>query len=289
MAVILSSRLPVTLSTEGRTQAGVFVAADPVLSDLIKSGVITTVRLTEIFRQAANSKIIVNAHRINHGKMPLPNEPENSDFFTLYADTPEEIHAKLIDVVASRLPQHYQCDPARDIQVLTPMNRGGLGSRGLNVDLQKRLNAQSEPKITRFGSTYSPGDKVIQMTNNYDKEVFNGDIGFIERIDLEEGIVKIQFDQNLKEYETNELDEISLAYAISIHKSQGSEFPIIVIPLATQHYTLLARNLLYTGITRGKELVVLVGQKKAIGMAVRNNKEAHRLTNLSERLCPERP
>ncbi len=260
------------------------VGSGAVLSDLIKSDVITTVRLTEIFRQAANSKIIVNAHRINHGKMPLPNETENSDFFILHADTPEEIYAKLIDVVASRLPQHYQCDPARDIQVLTPMNRGGLGSRGLNVDLQKRLNAQAEPKITRFGSTYSPGDKVIQMTNNYDKKVFNGDIGFIERIDLEEGIVKIRFDQNLKDYETNELDEISLAYAISIHKSQGSEFPIIVIPLATQHYTLLARNLLYTGITRGKQLVVLIGQKKAIGMAVHNNKEAHRLTKLSERL-----
>jgi len=260
------------------------VGSGAVLSDLIRSGVIATVRLTEIFRQAASSKIIVNAHRVNHGQMPLPNEAENSDFFTIYADTPEEINAKLIDIVVRRLPNHYQCDPMQDIQVLTPMNRGGLGSRGLNVDLQNQLNGRSEPKITRFGSTYSPGDKVIQMTNNYDKEVFNGDIGFIEHIDLEEGIVKIRFDQNLKEYDINELDEISLAYAISIHKSQGSEFPIVVIPLAMQHYALLARNLLYTGITRGKKLVVLIGQKKAIGMAVSNNKEAHRLTKLSERL-----
>ncbi|WP_423063523.1 SF1B family DNA helicase RecD2 [Candidiatus Paracoxiella cheracis] len=260
------------------------VGSGAVLSDLIKSSVMTTVRLTEIFRQAADSKIIVNAHRVNHGKMPLPNESENSDFFTLYAETQEEIHDTLIDVVARRLPQHYRCDPIRDIQVLAPMNRGGLGSRGLNVDLQRALNSNAEPKITRFGSSYATGDKVIQMTNNYDKEVFNGDIGFIERIDLEDSMVKIRFDQTVKDYNMNELDEINLAYAISIHKSQGSEFPIIVIPLATQHYTLLARNLLYTAITRGKQLVILIGQKKAIGMAVSNNKEANRLTKLADRL-----
>jgi len=159
------------------------VGSGAVLSDLIQSGIIKTVRLTEIFRQAAHSKIIVNAHRINQGKMPLPNEAENSDFFTLYAESPEAIHTTLIEVVSRRLPHHYQCDPMRDIQVLTPMNRGGLGSRGLNVDLQQQLNGQSEPKITRFGSVYAPGDKVIQLRNNYDKEVFNGDIGFIEQIE----------------------------------------------------------------------------------------------------------
>ena len=213
-----------------------------------------------------------------------PNESEESDFFTIHADTPEEIHDKLVEVVAHRIPRRYQCNPIRDIQVLTPMNRGGLGSRGLNVELQKQLNANSEPKITKFGFTYSPGDKVIQMTNNYDKEVFNGDIGFIESIDLEEGVIKISYDSMIKKYETNELDEVNLAYAISIHKSQGSEFPIVVIPVTTQHYTLLARNLLYTGITRGKKLVVLIGQKKAIGMAVRNNKEASRITKLSKRI-----
>ena len=150
--------------------------------------------------------------------------------------------------------------------------------------MQQQLNQQTEPKVSRFGTTFAPGDKVIQMTNNYDKEVFNGDIGFIKRIDSEKNVLDIRFDQDIKAYEFNELDELSLAYAISIHKSQGSEFPIIVMPLAMQHFTLLARNLLYTGITRGKKLVVLIGQKKAIGMAVRNNKQAHRLTKLAERL-----
>lgn len=260
------------------------VGSGAVLADLIASGKITTVRLTEIFRQAASSKIIVNAHRVNQGRMPLPNEGEASDFFTLFAETPEDIHNRLIEVVCERLPRYYQYNPIRDIQVLTPMNRGGLGSRGLNAALQQQLNGESHPTIIRFGTTFAPGDKVIQMTNNYEKEVFNGDIGFIEQIDLEEGIVSIAFDQAIKTYETNELDELSLAYAISIHKSQGSEFPVVVMPLSTQHFTLLARNLLYTGITRGKKLVVLIGQKKAIGMAVSNNKEASRLTKLAERL-----
>ena len=260
------------------------VGSGAVLSDLIQSGVISTVRLTEIFRQAASSQIITNAHRVNQGHMPLPNAGKTSDFFTLYAETPEKIHTELLQLVAERLPQHYACDPVRDIQVLTPMNRGGLGSRGLNVDLQKSLNGDAEPKINRFGSTYAPGDKIIQMINNYDKEVFNGDIGFIGSIDLEEGTVNIQFDQRMVNYDLHELDEINLAYAISIHKSQGSEFPIVVMPMVMQHYMLLARNLLYTGITRGKKLVILLGQKKAVGMAVSNNKEANRLTKLAQRL-----
>lgn len=263
------------------------VGSGSVLSDLIASGRLTTVRLTEIFRQAASSKIIVNAHRVNQGKMPLPNDGGDSDFFSIHAETAEEIHDRLVEVVSQRLPRYYQCNPIRDIQVLTPMNRGGLGSRGLNVALQQTLNGESEPRLNRFGTTFSPGDKVIQMTNNYEKEVFNGDIGFIERIDLEEGTVTVLFDQTVKSYEAGEMDELSLAYAISIHKSQGSEFPIVVMPLATQHFTLLARNLLYTGITRGKKLVVLIGQKKAIGMAVRNNKEASRLTKLAERLAAD--
>ncbi|CAM4431010.1 MAG: ATP-dependent RecD-like DNA helicase [Legionellaceae bacterium] len=196
--------------------------------------------------------------------MPLPNEDKTSDFFTLYLDTPEEMAEQLVNIVSTRLPQFYHCNAIRDIQVLTPMNRGGLGSRGLNLELQKALNHHSEPKITRFGNTYAPGDKVIQMTNNYDKEVFSGDIGFIEKIDVDEGIVSIKFDQQVKDYDVAELDEISLAYAISIHKSQGSEFPIVIIPISTQHFTLLARNLLYTGITRGKQLVILIAQKKRL-------------------------
>jgi exodeoxyribonuclease V alpha subunit len=261
------------------------VGSGAVLSDLIASGVIATVRLTEIFRQAEHSHIIVNAHRVNEGRMPIPHDSPKSDFFTLYTDTPEAIHDKLIEVVTRRLPKRYGYDPIRDIQVLTPMNRGGLGSRSLNAALQACLNGHASPKIERFGSVYAPGDKVIQMTNNYDKDVYNGDIGFIESIDLEEGVLQIRFDQSLKTYAVSELDELSLAYAISIHKSQGSEFPVVVMPLATQHFTLLARNLLYTGITRGKHRVVLIGQKKAIGMAVHNDKEAHRLTKLAERLA----
>lgn len=259
------------------------VGSGAVLSDLIQSQTIKTVKLTEIYRQAKHSSIITNAHRINQGTMPIPNEAHH-DFFTLYEEHPEAIHSTLLDIVADRLPNHYQCNPAEDIQVLSPMNRGGLGTHSLNIELQRRLNPTPKHKITRFGSTFSPNDKVIQTTNNYDKEIFNGDIGFIETIDMEEGYISIRFDDRLIDYTNNELDEIRLAYAISIHKSQGSEFPIVVIPLATQHYTLLARNLLYTGITRGKQLVVLIGQKKAIQMAVNNNKETCRLTKLSERL-----
>ncbi len=260
------------------------VGSGAVLMDMIRSGMIPTARLTEIFRQAAHSRIIVNAHRINKGEMPLPNESSESDFYTIYADTPKEIHDQLIELVAVRLPQYTGFHPVNDIQVLSPMNRGGLGSGSLNQALQKRLNGHSEPKITRFGLTLAPGDKVIQTVNNYDKEVFNGDIGFVTHIDLTENQVKVAFDQRVIDYDLNELDEMSLAYAISIHKSQGSEFPVVVMPLSTQHYMLLARNLLYTGVTRGKQLVVLIGEKKAIGMAVRNNRENKRLTKLADRL-----
>lgn len=260
------------------------VGSGAVLHDLITSNTINTVRLTEVFRQAKNSKIILNAHNINEGQMPLPNADDKSDFFTIYAENSEEILDKLINIVTKRLPEFYNCDPARDIQVLTAMNRGLLGTRNINTLIQQKLNGHSNPKITKFGTSFAPGDKVIQMTNNYDKEIFNGDIGYIHSINLDDGIIKIYFEEKLKEYETHELDELSLAYAISIHKSQGSEFPIVVIPVAMEHFTLLARNLLYTAITRGRKLVVLIGQKKAIGMAVHNNKAALRLTKLAERL-----
>ncbi len=260
------------------------VGSGAVLADLINSGVIATVRLTEIFRQATHSKIIVNAHRINCGDMPLINETTDDDFYVIYADTPEEIFSKILRLVTNRIPQHFGFNPITDIQLLTPMNRGGLGTRSLNIELQQALNGQAEPKLTRFGWTYAPGDKVIQTINNYDKNVFNGDIGFITNIDIAENLIKINFDNKIVEYDSSELDELSLAYAISIHKSQGSEFPVVVLPLATQHYTLLARNLLYTGVTRGKQLVVLVGQKKAVAMAIKNNKVAARLTKLAQRL-----
>lgn len=187
----------------------------------------------------------------------------------------------MIQVVTERIPQKFGVHPVRDIQVQTPMNRGGLGVRALNVELQQRLNGASEPRITRFGATFAPGDKVLQTVNNYDKEVFNGDIGRIETIDLEESLIKIDFEGRLVEYEFGELDEVSLAYAASIHKSQGSKYPVVVIPLATQHYMLLERNLVYTGVTRGKQLVIILVQPKA----VRTQKSARRLTNLPAKLA----
>jgi exodeoxyribonuclease V alpha subunit len=261
------------------------VGPGAVLADIITSGSVPTVRLTEIFRQAATSKIIVNAHRINKGELPLRNETEElSDFYFIPAETPEEIHAKLLQVVTERIPKRFGLHPVKDVQVLTPMNRGGLGAHALNAELQKVLNGNSEPKITRFGTTYSPGDKIIQTVNNYDKEVFNGDIGQILEIDTEESSLKADYDGRIVEYEFGELDEVSLAYATSIHKSQGSEYPAVVIPLAMQHYMLLERNLIYTAVTRGKKLVTIIGQPKALSMAVKNKNATKRLTNLTARL-----
>jgi len=261
------------------------VGPGAVLADIIDSGRIATVRLTEIFRQASTSKIITNAHRINHGQLPeVDNAQGVTDFYCIYAETPEEIFSKLMQVVIERIPQRFKLDPVNDVQILTPMNRGGLGARSLNIELQARLNGQSEPKVTRYGSTYAPGDKVIQRINNYDKDVFNGDIGVINSIDLEDSLLKIQFDDRIVDYEFNELDEIALAYATSIHKAQGSEYPAVVIPLAMQHYLLLERNLLYTGVTRGKQLVVVIAQPKALAMAVKNQRSQRRMTYLIFRL-----
>ena len=261
------------------------VGPGAVLSDLIESGCIPTVRLTEIFRQAAESMIIVNAHRINQGTMPVNAENEAlSDFYCITARSPEEIHSKLMQLVTERIPKRFGLHPVRDIQILTPMNRGGLGSRALNAELQQALNGRSEPKINRFGTVFSPGDKVIQTVNNYDKEVFNGDIGVIERIDPEEETLTAAFEERRVEYAFTELDELSLAYATSIHKSQGSEYPAVVIPLGMQHFTLLERNLVYTAVTRGKKLVVIVCEPKALGMAVNNRKSSTRMTNLASRL-----
>lgn len=261
------------------------VGPGAVLADIIDSGRIPTVRLTEIFRQAATSRIIVNAHRINKGEMPLKADgTELSDFYFIPANTPEDIHDKLLHVVTERIPKRFGLHPVKDVQVLTPMNRGGLGARSLNVELQQVLNEKGEPKVTRFGTTFAPGDKVIQTVNNYDKEVFNGDIGQITDIDDEDGLLHVIYDGRTVEYEFGELDEVSLAYATSIHKSQGSEYPAVVIPLAMQHYTLLERNLIYTAVTRGKKLVTIIGQPKALAMAVKNRKSTRRLTNLAARI-----
>ncbi|WPL23219.1 Exodeoxyribonuclease V alpha chain [Thiorhodovibrio frisius] len=261
------------------------VGPGAVLADAIGSGVLPTVRLTEIFRQAQTSRIIVNAHRINAGLVPqVPNPPpSDSDWYVIRSETPEQIQERLVKTLCERIPARFGLDPIRDVQVLTPMNRGGLGARALNVLLQQRLNPGSQPRIERFGWIFAPGDKVIQNVNNYDKEVFNGDIGRILAIDTEESEVRIAFDERQVIYEFGELDELALAYATSVHKAQGSEYPAVVIPLATQHYMLLQRNLLYTGVTRGKRLVVLIAQPKALGMAVRQT-GGQRLTRLRQRL-----
>jgi exodeoxyribonuclease V alpha subunit len=258
-----------------------------VLRNLIDSGLIPVVRLTEVFRQAAHSRIITNAHRINQGLMPeLPEQESNSDFFFIERQQPERIADTLLEVVKQRIPDRFKLDPIRDVQVLSPMNRGSLGIRELNVRLQAELNPArpDEPFIEKFGWQFRVRDKVIQTENNYDKEVFNGDIGQITRIDPFEREVAVKFDQREVVYVFGELDEVSLAYAITIHKSQGSEFPAVVIPLATQHYLLLQRNLVYTGVTRGKQLVVLVGQGRALALAVKNNQTEQRFSGLLARL-----
>jgi exodeoxyribonuclease V alpha subunit len=262
------------------------VGPGAVLADLIDSGAVPTVRLTEIFRQAQASRIIVNAHRINHGEVPLTAaKGEESDFYLIEADSPEDVFRKLIQTVVERIPLRFGFRAIEDVQVLSPMNRGGLGVRALNIELQQRLNGPAEPKVQKFGTTFAPGDKVIQRVNNYDREVFNGDIGRITGIDLEDSTVAVDFDGRTVSYDLSELDELSLAYAASIHKSQGSEYPVVVIPLALQHYMLLERNLLYTAVTRGKKLVVVIAEPKALRMAVRNRKAARRITRLAARLA----
>jgi exodeoxyribonuclease V alpha subunit len=254
-----------------------------VLHDLIESGVISVVRLTEVFRQAASSQIITSAHLIRQGKMPeLQSAKSGSDFYFVKRDTPEEIAATLIRLARDRIPNHLGFDPIRDIQVLCPMNRGLIGVRELNMALQSALNPvrPGEPTVERFGWRFQTKDKVIQTENDYKKDVFNGDIGTIEIIDLIEKEVSIRYDDRLVVYDYGELDEISLAYAITIHKSQGSEFPAVVIPVAMQHYMMLQRNLIYTGITRAKRLLVVIGQKKALGLAVKNDLSHKRYSGL---------
>jgi exodeoxyribonuclease V alpha subunit len=245
------------------------------------------VRLTEVFRQAAHSRIITNAHRINEGAMPELGRRENeSDFFFIERDQPERIADTLLEVVKCRIPNKFNLDPIRDVQVLSPMNRGSLGTRELNARLQTELNPPrpEEPVVEKFGWQFRLRDKVIQTANDYDKETFNGDIGQVCQIDPAERELTVRFDAREVTYDFGELDQLSLAYAITIHKAQGSEFPAVVIPLATQHYLLLQRNLLYTAVTRGKQLVVLVGQSKALSLAVRNQKTEQRFSGLLARL-----
>lgn len=262
------------------------VGAGAVLSNLIDSGQIATVKLTEIFRQAASSQIVQNAHRINMGKTPTkPTASDDlADFYYMPCDNADALCQKLIAVVTERIPKRFGLHPIQDIQVLAPMNRGKLGVRNLNQLLQAALNPEPIKQLMHFGQRYGIGDKVIQTINNYDKEVFNGDIGFIRGIQTEERILSIQFDIRTVDYEFDDLDEVSLAYATTIHKAQGSEYPAVVMPLSMQHYTLLERNLLYTGVTRAKKLMVLLGEPKAIYMAVNHTRAHQRLTNLTAQL-----
>jgi len=261
------------------------VGPGQALGDIIASDTIPVVRLTEVFRQAAESQIIVNAHRINEGRMPNLMPAESGDFYFLDAADAEDGVRKLLAIVRERIPKRFGYDPLREIQVLCPMNRGGLGARSLNVELQKALNPPGEIRVERFGWTFCPGDKVMQVENNYDKDVYNGDLGVVSQIDMEEGELHVDFDGRDVTYGFGELDELVLAYATTIHKSQGSEYPAVVIPLTTQHYPMLRRNLVYTGVTRGKRLVVLVGQWKALAIAVKGAKTLKRWLKLRDWLA----
>ena len=259
------------------------VGAGNVLKDIIDSGQVTFVRLTRIFRQALGSAIITNAHLINKGIKPRLKCGKKSDFFFVEEEDPEKIPEVIKGLCTRRLPSYFNVDPVNDIQVLTPMQRGVAGAHNLNVVLQEALNP-SDVKIKYGGAVYRLNDKVMQIKNNYDKNVFNGDIGIITHIDLEDKTLIISFDENDVEYDQTELDQVVLAYATTVHKSQGSEYQIVVAPFTTQHYMMLQRNLLYTCVTRAKKAFVLVGTKKAVAIAVSNNKIQERNTMLSERL-----
>ena len=262
------------------------VGPGQVLADIIASGAVPVVRLTEVFRQAARSRIVTAAHGINRGAIPNLSPPEGeSDFYFVPAEDPETAAARIVELVKTRIPKRFGLDAMRDIQVLCPMNRGGAGARSLNIELQAALNPAGERKVERFGWTFAPGDKVMQIENDYDKEVYNGDIGLVADVDPEAGELTARFEGRDLLYGFGELDTLVPAYAATVHKSQGSEYPAVVIPVLTQHYAMLRRNLLYTGVTRGKRLVVLVGQKKAVAIAVRNASGRRRWSKLDEWLA----
>ncbi|RLB14630.1 MAG: ATP-dependent RecD-like DNA helicase [Deltaproteobacteria bacterium] len=256
-----------------------------VLRDMIHSGKIPVVTLTEIFRQAKQSLITVNAHRINQGLMPQSERSSEGlqDFYFIAQEDPEQALEVVLELACKRVPKRFSLDPLRDVQVLTPMHRGNLGTGVLNQRLQELLNPKAHG--VRIGShVYGPGDKVMQIRNDYEKEVFNGDIGFILSIDQTTGEMTVNYEERQVTYRFSELDDITLAYAISVHKSQGSEYPAVILPLLTQHYLLLQRNLLYTAVTRARKLLVMVGSKKALAMAISNQEPRRRFTLLAQRL-----
>ena len=256
-----------------------------VLRDIIDSAKVPVVRLTQIFRQAQKSHIIRNAHRVNSGEMPIVDNHAGADFYFIQEGDPERVVERVEELCATRLPRYRGWDRRADIQVLAPMYRGETGALNLNQRLQQRLNPHG-PVHRHRGAEFRVGDKVMQVKNDYDKGVFNGDIGTVERLDAENQVLYVRFDSTL-EYDSVDLDQLTLAYAISIHRSQGSEFPVVVLPLTTQHYVMLQRNLLYTAITRAKQLIVIVGTSKALKLAIANDQVAQRFTTLKERLCDE--
>lgn len=260
-----------------------------VLRDLLRSETIPTARLTELFRQAQQSQIVVNAHRINAGQMPSVQREQKTDFYFVSEENPVRAARLVLDFVQNRIPRHYGLNPMTDIQVLTPMYRGPLGVNSLNEELQAHLNPDAPASIEWGGRVFRVGDKVMQQRNDYDKDVFNGDVGWIRAINRENSTVKVEFLEEagplIVSYEFHELDELTLAYAVTVHKSQGSEYPAIILPLTREHYMLLQRNLLYTAITRAKRLCILIGQPRALEVAVRNNRVTQRNTALAERLA----
>ena len=260
------------------------VGAGNVLRDIIDSGVIPVVRLTRIFRQAQSSRIVMSAHAINRGCFPDISNGQHTDFFFMKQEEPEKVVETIVSLVRDRLPKAYR-QPTANIQVLTPMQRGVVGAANLNMALQQALNYNTAA-LVRGGYTYKEGDRVMQLRNNYDKDVYNGDLGYVHSMDMEERTLTVDFDGQLVEYEVSELDELTLAYATTIHKSQGSEYPIVVMPVLMTHYVMLQRNLIYTGITRAKKICVLVGQTKALAYAIHNMKVLKRNTRLKERLAP---
>lgn len=260
------------------------VGAGNVLRDIIDSERIPVIRLTRIFRQAQSSRIVMSAHAINQGRFPDTSNGKETDFFFMQMEEPEMVAENIVKLVKERLPKAYR-QPVSNIQVLTPMQRGVVGASNLNVSLQSALNP-SQLALNRGGYSFRLNDRVMQLRNNYDKEVFNGDLGYISHINMEDRTLQVDFDGKLVEYEVSELDELTLAYATTIHKSQGSEYPIVVMPVLMTHYVMLQRNLIYTGITRAKKICVLLGTKKALSFAIRNMSVLKRNTKLKERLNP---
>ena len=258
------------------------VGAGNVLRDIIDSGVVPVVRLTRIFRQAQTSRIIMNAHAINEGRMPDIRNGKQSDFFFMECEEPEQIASTIVDLVSHRLPKAYNV-PRSSIQVLTPMQRSAIGANSLNMSIQQRVNPTGNG-LTRAGFVFRKGDRVLQLKNDYTKEVFNGDIGLITAVNMEDRTLTVSFDGKAVEYESTELDELSLAYATTIHKSQGSEYPIVVIPVHFTNYVMLQRNLIYTAVTRAKKVCIVIGQKRALWYAVSHVTVTQRNTKLKERL-----